>query len=147
MTVILLKKFITVHLNANWLIEYLLSSIYVVSDKSNLNYCNTFCNCDIMSWQHLFQIFRTKYETQEKQLTNKVSTLEKEKLALKSQLSDIINELTQVFSLHIEIFSVSDGSNLARGNLMLIVITNFISLEMFFPNSWVSSLFLWINIE
>lgn len=82
-----------------------------------------------------FKIFRTKYETQEKQLTNKVSTLEKEKLALKSQLSDIINELTQVFSLHVEIFSVSDGSNLTRGNLMFIVITNFISLEMFFPNS------------
>ena len=82
-----------------------------------------------------FKIFRTKYETQEKQLTNKVSTLEKEKLALKSQLSDIINELTQVFSLHVEIFSVSDGSNLVRGNLMLIVITNFILLEMFFPNS------------
>ena len=40
---------------------------------------------------------RTKYESQEKQLTLKVTTLEKEKSALKSQLTDLINELTQVY--------------------------------------------------
>ena len=82
----------------------LLSSSYVVCDKSNLNDCVTIVIVTVCLVNTFIKIFRTKYETQEKQLTNKVSALEKEKLALKSQLSDIINELTQVVSFHFEIF-------------------------------------------
>ena len=39
---------------------------------------------------------RTRFEMKEKQYTMQITTLEKEKNALKAQLSDLITELTQV---------------------------------------------------
>ena len=40
--------------------------------------------------------FRTKFEMKENQMMMQIATLDKEKTALKSQLSDLISDITQV---------------------------------------------------
>ena len=44
----------------------------------------------------LFWSFRTKFEMKEDQMMMQIATLEKEKTALKSQLSDLISDITEV---------------------------------------------------
>lgn len=57
----------------------------------------------------LFLLVRTKYEARDKQHQGRVGTLEKEKNSLHDELTNTVNELTQVSVISCPISDIGDG--------------------------------------